>query len=98
MTEHQKKRREMFVQKWGDAHQYAVGCGYDAATKEAQVLVEALEKTANHKQNSVDKLYLIHQCEGYQNVAREALAAWRGELGQINVPIPTIGTSDANLE
>lgn len=37
-------------------------------------LIVALNKIANHKQTSVDKVYLIHQCEGYQTVAREALA------------------------
>lgn len=34
---------------------------------------EALERIANHKQTSVDKIYLIHQCNGYQGAAREAL-------------------------
>jgi hypothetical protein len=34
----------------------------------------ALEKIANHKQTSVDKIYLIHQCEGYQAIAKDALA------------------------
>lgn len=36
----------------------------------------ALEKIANHKQTSIDKVYLIHQCEGYQTVAREVLAKY----------------------
>ena len=40
----------------------------------AMELKEALEKISNHKMNSVDKVYLILQCEGFQQVAREALA------------------------
>jgi len=38
-----------------------------------QLAIEALERIANHKQDSVDKVYLIHQCEGYQKCASEAL-------------------------
>jgi hypothetical protein len=34
----------------------------------------ALEEIANHKQYSIDKVYLIHQCECYQERARRALA------------------------
>ncbi len=36
-------------------------------------LTSALEKIANHKQTSVDKVYLIVQCEAYQAIAHKAL-------------------------
>lgn len=37
------------------------------------ILVEALKAIATHKQTSIEKGYLIHQCEAYQKVAKEAL-------------------------
>ena len=36
-------------------------------------LVAALEDIANHKMKSIDTIYLIHQCEGYQARAKRAL-------------------------
>lgn len=52
--------------------------GYTAAMEKAEALVKALKQIANHKQDSIDKGYLIHLCEGYQNCTKAALK----ELGE----------------
>ena len=41
--------------------------------EENERLRAALEKIANHKMDSIDKVYLIHQCEGFQKCASQAL-------------------------
>lgn len=40
---------------------------------------KALEDIANHKMNSLDKVYLIMQCEGFQLRAKRALEAGERE-------------------
>lgn len=47
----------------------------DANAKIAK-LTEALERIANHKMTSIDKQYLLIQCEGYQAAASEALKSY----------------------
>lgn len=49
----------------------------DSALAMAEALAAALEKIANHKVTSVDKVYLIQQCEGFQACASYGLQAWR---------------------
>lgn len=38
------------------------------------VAIQGLVDIANHKQDSIDKIYLILQCEGYQARANQAMA------------------------
>jgi hypothetical protein len=45
--------------------------------RQVSIYEKALEKIVNHKLNSVDKIYLLHQVEGYQIVARAALEEGR---------------------
>lgn len=42
---------------------------------EVEALKAALDTIANHNMQSVDKVYLIHQCEGFQLCAHRATEA-----------------------
>lgn len=48
-------------------------------------IVEAAEAIANHKQGSVDKVYLLQQCDGYQECARKALSELEQALKDVGV-------------
>ncbi len=51
---------------------YAASQDLKLLTEMLSVALVALGKAADHHQTSVDKIYLIHQCDGYQTLAREA--------------------------
>lgn len=56
--------------------------GFTACAELHAGLLEALEKIMNHKSTSIDKIDLIHQCEGYQKFAEVVLEKFLLEMGK----------------
>lgn len=48
--------------------------------KNLRLAMGALEEIAKHQITSVDKVYLLQQCEGYQAAARGPLAIIKSEI------------------
>jgi hypothetical protein len=82
LREQLEKRRDELALAWSnqDACDSSYQAGFTAALDLLLPAVEALEKIEAHKMNSADKVYLIHQCEGFQTCAARALTALRLKL------------------